>query len=103
MRAWIATVALVVIAPHAHANPKQQACIFDALARVPAVPGLKVVDTTASIVDRTGRPHVPKDWRFHDIVVTVDVAGIRLKYKFICREDDMNQVNIIRREVMPDK
>jgi hypothetical protein len=85
--------AMLLVPTLAYGEPMQDACIVDALARLPSVPGLKVIktDTNSNMIEKL---------RFHTVRFTVEAAGKTIKYEYICREDTTD-VTIVRRRIVP--
>ena len=76
------------------ANPKADGCTIDALGRLPAVTGLKVLQVNT-------KPFRNEAASFWEVFITVEAADRKVTYKFVCREESFNAVTIVRREVLP--
>lgn len=69
--------------------------MIEATGRLPAVPGLKVVN---SAVRANGTP-VAKV-QFYDVTLEIEAAGRSVKYQFMCRDDGADDVVIVKRKVL---
>lgn len=95
-RVFTGLLFLLALSLPAAAGSKEDACLLEASARLPAVQGLKVVNSSAR---PSTVPPLPKI-HYYDVFLSVEAAGRSVKYQFMCRENGSEDVMIVSRKVL---
>lgn len=84
----------VLVASSALAGPKEEACVVEAISKLPPAQGLKITSSAVRAV-----PPVNKV-QFYGVTLTIEAAGHAVGYEFLCRDDGPDDVAIVRRKIV---